>query len=188
MIDKLQTLHGQLMDALERAAGAWFLGLMARLVFASVLLVYFVNSAATKVGSGFPGVLMAKIGAYAQMLPPIAEAAGYDPDKIAFMPWGLLVHTGAYLEFLLPVMILLGLFTRLASLGMIGFIAVMTFVDIQFHGVDEKTVGGFFDRFPDAVISDQRLLWLFLLVYLVLRGAGSFSADGLLRRFSSAVR
>ncbi|WP_322097188.1 hypothetical protein [Pelagibius sp. Alg239-R121] len=60
---------------------------------------------------------------------------------------------------------------------MIGFVAVQSFVDIVFHGADEKTVGALFDRFSDAVILDQRSLWLFLLVYLVIRGPGLLSLD-----------
>ena len=39
-----------------------------------------------------------------------------------------------------------------------GFIAVMTWTDITGH---EAKIGGFFDRFQDAAIADQRLLWLF---------------------------
>ena len=64
------------------------------------------------------------------MLPSIAEAAGYDASKIAFFPWGIIVFMGTYAEFILPTLILVGLFTRLASVGMIGFIAVMTLVDV----------------------------------------------------------
>ena len=187
MLEFLVKLHAGVFDTLFRLTKDWFAGLAARLIFASVLLVYFANSAGTKVGSGFPGLFTVKIGGYAQILPPIAEAAGYDPEKIAFLPWGLLVYLGTLSEFLLPVLILIGLFTRLASLAMIGFIATMTYVDIVFHGADAKTIGGFFDRIPDSAISDQRLLWLFPLIYLVLYGAGRISCDGLLsRRFSRA--
>ena len=184
LIQKLETLHDTLFDALGRLTDGWFMGLAARLDCSSVLLGYFRNSAATKLGSGFPGILQAGVGAYAQILPPIAEAAGYDPSKIAFLPWGLIVHLGAYAEFLIPLMILLGLFTRLSSLAMIGFIVVMTVVDILFHGLDAKSIGLPFDRIQDAIVSDQRLLWVLPLVYLALNGGGSLSADSLLARFS----
>jgi len=60
---------------------------------------------------------------------------------------------------------------------MIGFIAVMTYVDITAHQVDAETIGAFFDRLPNAAISDQRLLWAFPLLYLVLRGPGAISLD-----------
>ena len=43
-----------------------------------------------------------------------------------------------------------------------------------------ESVGAYFDAFPDALILDQRLLWGFLLVYLVVRGAGAVSVDRLL--------
>ena len=184
MIQTLERLHDRLFRGLERAAGDWFMGLTARLVFSSVLLVYFLNSAATKLGDGLFGFLNLKIGAYAQIVPPIAEAAGFDAAKIAFIPWGLIVHLGTYAEFLIPLMILAGLFTRLSSLAMIGFIAVMTYVDITFHGLAPESVGQFFDRVQNSVVADQRLLWLLPLVYLVIHGGGTLSADRLLRRFS----
>ncbi|NQV45117.1 MAG: DoxX family protein [Rhodospirillales bacterium] len=187
-IQKIEAIHADAVEALHDMTDGWFMGLMARFVFASVLLVFFLNSAATKLGSGFPGILMAKAGAYAQILPSLAEAVGYDTSKIAFIPWGLIVHLGAYGEALIPVMIVLGLFTRLASFAMIGFIAVMTYVDIWSHGIGEKAVGGMFDRVQDSIVSDQRLLWIFPLIYLAIHGAGSVSFDRLLRRFSSISR
>lgn len=177
LIHMLRALNDSVFSALENALDKWFLGLGARLVFGSVLLMFFINSAATKVGEGFPGILIPEAGAYIQILPPIFEEAGYNVDKVAFFPWGLIVHLGTYAEFLIPLLVVIGLFTRLSSLAMLGFIGVMTFVDIHFHGVDEKTVGGFFDRIHDSVISDQRLLWVFPLVYLVIKGPGLISAD-----------
>ena len=39
--------------------------------------------------------------------------------------------------------------------------------------VDAGTIGALFDRFPDSVILDQRLLWIFPLAYLVVKGAGA---------------
>jgi putative oxidoreductase len=60
-----------------------------------------------------------------------------------------------------------------------GFIAVMTWTDITGH---EAKIGGFFDRFQDAAIADQRLLWLFPLVYLLIRGPGVISIDAMLGR------
>ena len=177
-----QHFHDLIFSALNRLAGTWFLGLASRLVFSSVLLMYFINSVRTKVGNGFPDVLIPGSGAYMQILPAIAEAHDYDTDAIAFLPYGLIVHLGTYAEFLLPVMILIGLFTRAASLGMLGFIAVMTYVDIQFHGVGAETIGAFFDRVQDSAISDQRLLWALPLVYLILQGPGLISLDHLFRR------
>ncbi|MGI9524027.1 MAG: DoxX family protein [Hyphomicrobiaceae bacterium] len=183
MILALKNIHTGVFRALENLTNGWFVGLAARFVFSSVLLMYFLNSASTKVGSDFPGVLVPTSGAYAQMLPPVAEQFGYNADKIPFFPYGLIVYAGTYAEFLLPILVLVGLFTRLSSLGLIIFIFVMTYVDIFFHGVDAKTIGEMFDRIQDSPICDQRLLWLFPLVYLVLKGPGLISLDALLGYF-----
>lgn len=180
MIRSLIALHDAFFSRLAGLFAGWGIGLAARLAFASVLLVFFLNSAATKVGSGFPGFLIPEISAYAQMFPPIAEAAGYDLDAIALFPWKLVALAGTWGEALLPVLILLGLFTRLASAGMIGFIVVMTIVDIGFHGVDATAIGAPFDRVQDSPIWDQRLLWTFPLFVLMLNGAGRLSLDAVL--------
>ncbi len=170
-------LHACFFNALENITKGWFMGGVARLIFSSVTLMFFLNSASTKVGDGFPGVLIPEVAAYAQMLPPVAEAAGYDADLISFFPWGIIAHLGTYAEFLLPIMIFMGLFTRLSSLAMIGFIAVMSFVDIQFHGLEAESIGSFFDRVQDSMIADQRLLWIVPLLYLVTHGPGILSLD-----------
>lgn len=183
MIDEVVELHQRFFRGLERLLDGWFLGLFARFVFAGVLLVYFLNSALTKIGPGLFGFLQLTPGAYIQIVPGAMEAAGYDPAAVAFWPYGLIVHLGTYAEFVLPVLVVLGLFTRLAALGMIGFVAVQTYVDIAFHGADEATIGALFDHVSGSVIVDQRTLWLMPLVYLVVKGAGALSLDGLLARF-----
>ena len=61
---------------------------------------------------------------------------------------------GTYGEFILPLLIILGLATRLAVVGMIGFIIVMSIVDVTGHGV---SVGGLLDGNPGSIIPDQRL-------------------------------
>jgi putative oxidoreductase len=167
---------------LEARLNGWFLGLLARFVFAAVLMVYYLNSASTKVGEGIGGFFSIGDNAYFQILPSVVEAYGYDASQVPFFPYDIIVFAGTYAEFVLPLLIVLGLFTRLASLGMIGFIVVQSYVDIVFHGADEKTVGAWFDRFADAAILDQRALWIFLLVTLVVKGAGAISLDGLLGR------
>ncbi len=179
MITALMSLYSGVFGALERLTNGWFMGLAARLAFSSALMLFFLNSAATKVGSGFPGSLIPTTNAYAQMLPPIAEQYGYNADKIPTFPYALIVYGGTYAEFILPVLILVGLFTRAASLAMIGFIAVMTYVDINFHGLDAKSIGAFFDRFQDSAIADQRLLWCIPLIYLLLKGPGLLSLDAI---------
>jgi putative oxidoreductase len=178
----ITTLHNKLFSTLERMTEGWFLGLFARFVFAAVLWGYFLNSAGTKVGEGLWGFFMIAPGAYYQIALPAVEAAGGDVGQVAFLPWGLIVTLGTYAEFVLPLLLVIGLFTRVAALGMIVFIGVQTLVDITVHMVDPGTIGALFDRFPDSVIIDQRLLWLMPLVYLTLRGAGLVSLDALLAK------
>lgn len=182
MIARLSQLHARVFEKVEARLDGWFLGLLARFAFAAVLLVYYLNSAATKVGDGILGFFSVGANAWFQILPPVVEAYGYDVSQVPFFPWDIVVYAGTYAEFILPVLIVLGLFTRLAALGMIAFILVQSYVDIAFHGVDEKTIGAWFDRFSDAAILDQRTLWVFLLLTLVVKGAGALSLDWVLSR------
>ncbi len=182
MIQSLKGLYEAVFFGLQRITEDWLLGLAARLTFSSVLLLYFINSALTKVGSGFPGFLIVSGNTYAQMFPKLFESVDYDASRIAFVPYGILAYAGTYGEFILPILILFGLFTRAAAAGFIGFLAVMTYVDIYGHGMKAESIGQFFDRFQDSVVADQRLLWLFPLIYLVLRGPGLISLDAILEK------
>ena len=96
----------------------------------------------------------------------------------------LVVLAGTWAEFLLPILILIGLFTSLAALGMIGFVVMQSLTDLYGHGVIEEpsTVGAWFDKVPDSVIMDQRALWVFLLLVIVFKGAGKLSVDQLMIR------
>lgn len=171
-------LHERVFAGLEARLDGWFIGLCARALFIAVLLPYYINSALTKPGEGVFGIFSPKAGAFAQMLPPIAEQAGYDTSAIAFVPWHLIVIAGTVSEFVLPVLIALGLCTRLSALAMMGFIVVQTGVDIAFHGTDP---GMLFNTRPLELL-DHRLLWLFPLLVLVIQGPGSASVDAWLRR------
>ncbi len=160
------------------------LPLAARFVFAAVLLIYFWASALTKLGPGALGFLMPSDGAYIQIFPRTTEAFGYDFSQFGLFHWAV-VTAGTVAEFILPVLILLGLFTRLAALGMVGFIAVQSWVDVHGHGVAGDALGGLFDRASDALIWDQRVLWVFVLLVLMLKGGGALSLDRILAdRFS----
>ncbi|WP_180899200.1 DoxX family protein [Martelella soudanensis] len=181
LFHRLFRMYSDAGDALERALSFWLPGLLARLVFAATLYFYFLNSALTKVGPGLAGFFMVRDSAYYQIALPAVEAAGGDVSQVAF-PWHLVVYLGTYAEFLLPLMIVFGVLTRLSALGMAVFIVVQTIVDITVHQVGPETIGALFDRFPDAVILDQRLLWLFPLVYLIIYGPGIVSVDGLAGR------
>lgn len=178
----LAELHGRFFRSLDGLTANWLPGLLGRLVFLAVLYLYFLNSALTKIGDGIFGFLHVQPSAYFQIAPQAVDAALGDVDAIAFFPYGLIVYAGTYAEFILPALIVVGLFTRIAAIGMIGFVAVQTLVDITIHKVDASTIGALFDRFPDSVIADQRSLWLFVLVILVLKGPGMLSIDGLLAR------
>ncbi len=178
---RLCGLYSGTAKALERGLVFWLPGLLARFVFAATLWFYFLNSALTKVGPGLAGFFMVRDSAYYQIALPAVEAAGGDISQVPFF-WHLVVYLGTYAEFLLPLMVVFGVLTRLAALGMAIFIAVQTVVDITVHQVGPETIGALFDRFPDAVILDQRLLWLFPLAYLVIYGPGLISVDGLAGR------
>jgi len=156
---------------------------LARLVFAGVLLVYFWSSASTK----FDGVLTPSAGAYIQIFPRVVEAAGYDFSQLGLYH-RLVVVAGTWAEFALPLLIVLGLATRLAALGMIGFIAVQSLTDVVGHGVAGDDLGAWFDGASGSLILDQRALWLVLLAVLVLKGAGPLSLDRLLGGRGGAQR
>ncbi len=179
MLATISRLHTNVFSSLNRWTDGWLLGLLARLVFAGTLLVYFLNSAFTKFDGGPFSISDA---AYFQILPPIVEAAGFDVSQVSFFPWGLIVLAGTYGEVILPVLIVLGLFTRIAALGMTVFVIVQSYVDIAFHGVDGETIGAWFDNISGAVIMDQRAFWLFVLAFLVLKGPGLVSLDSVLGR------
>jgi len=154
---------------------------LARFAFFAVLFFYYIHSATLKVGSGIAGFFQLEFGAFIQILGE-ARLAEFDFDaaNVPFFPDYLIVFLGSYMEFILPILIVIGLFTRAASLGMIGFIVVQSVTDVTVHNVDEKTLGAWFDRFSDSLIMDQRLLWVTILLFLVIKGAGYLSVDALL--------
>lgn len=163
------------------AAGDWALPTLARFAFAASLAGYFWASALTKVGDGLFGVFQPSLGAYAQIFPRTMEAAGYDVSQLGTWHWAV-VTAGTLAEFVLPALLILGLATRLAALGMIGFVTLQSLTDIIGHGADASTIGAWFDRVPDSLILDQRLFWLTLFVTLILKGAGPLSLDRLIAR------
>ncbi len=179
----LVNLYQGIFGWLERVTDGWFLGLTARFLFAGILFMYFWKSAMTKLGDGFFGFLFPSAGAYAQILPQITEAASYDVSQIPFFPYGLIVLLGMWAEIIIPILIVLGLFTRAASIGFIGFVIVMSVVDVVGHGVGAATIGAFFDGNPSSMIVDQRSLWIFLAIVLVIRGPGVFSLDWVLGKW-----
>ena len=172
----LLNLYRSVTDMLERAD--WLLPTLARFLFAAILLMYFWVSGLTKLGDGLFGIFSPSTGAYVQIFPRMMEAVGYDTDQFSAFQ-GLFVLAGTWAEFILPALIVLGLFTRLAALGMIGFVALQSLTDLYGHNgwEDPAVLGAWFDRFPDAIIMDQRAFWIFALVVLVIKGAGPISFD-----------
>lgn len=181
IIQKLVQTHGRFFIWLEHITRDWMLGLAARFTFLAVLFQYYINSAFTKVGDGFTGFFQISDGAYFQIVPTII-AQTLDPAAVPFFPYKIIVILGTYAEFILPVLIVIGLFSRLAALGMIGFIIVQSLTDIYAHGLDDKTIGAWFDRFSDSAILDQRLFWTFTLLVIVMKGGGKLSLDYLITR------
>lgn len=172
-------------DRIARSLSAMapdLLPFLARFVFAAVLFRYFWASALTKVGDGFFGIFSPSVGAYAQIFPKAMEAAGYNTSQLGFFHWAV-VTGGTIAEFVLPILIVIGLFSRLAALGMIGFVIVQSLTDLFGHGGIEHaaTLGALFDRLPDGVILDQRAYWTLGLLILVFLGGGWLSVDRALR-------
>ena len=186
MIRTLTSLHNAVFGGLERLSTV-VMTTVARFLFAAILLIYYWNSALTKLGDGIFGFIRPSDGAYIQIFPKAVEAAGYDFSALGVQHWAI-ATLGMWAEFILPLLIVIGLFTRLAALGMIGFVTVQTLTDLYGHGgiAHEGTLGGWFDRMPDSIVLDQRAFWVFLLLYLVFRGAGPLSADRFVRSAISA--
>ena len=177
-MNALISLHNFVFSRLETGLNGWFLSTLARFAFAATLLIYFWKSAVTKVGDGIFGVFSPSIGGYAQIFPKAMEAASFNVSELTTFHWAVVV-AGTIAEFILPALIVLGLLTRIAALGMIGFVFVQSLTDIYGHNADETTIGAWFDRAPDSLILDQRLFWVTLLLILVVKGAGPLSLDRL---------
>jgi len=169
----LTRLHSAIFVPLERAD--WILPTIARFLFAAVLAVYFWVSGLTKIGEG---LFTPSLGAYAQIFPKQLEAVGYDVTQLSFYHTAV-VTAGTLAEFVLPALIIVGLLTRWAALGMIGFIVVQSLTDLNGHDKwgDALVLGAWFDAPSGSLIMDQRALWILLLLILVIRGAGPLSFD-----------
>lgn len=170
------SLQNRLLSPL--GTGDDLLPLLARFAFAASLFVYFIKSGLTKLGDGVFGIVQPSLGAYAQIFPKAMEAAGYDVSQLGSFHWAVVV-AGTVAEFVLPVLIVIGLMSRLAALGMIGFVAVQSLTDLYGHGAwdDAKVLGAWFDGMPDGIILDQRMFWTLALLVIVFKGGGWLSVD-----------
>ncbi|MEL7164123.1 MAG: DoxX family protein [Pseudomonadota bacterium] len=162
----LSQLRALLFDPMDR--GDWLLPTLARLVFLAVFFFYFLNSAGTKIEGS---IFSPSAGAFAQIFPKAAEEVLYDVTQLSAIQ-RIIILLGTVAEYVLPVLIVLGLLTRLAALGMVGFVAVQTLVDVTGHGVK---LGAWFNNAPELL--DDRTLWIFLFIVMVIKGAGPISVD-----------
>ncbi len=169
-------MFDEILESIYNRCSDWIVPTLARAVFTVILLNYYVGSAVTKFGDGILGFLSPGAGAYVQIFPKAMEAVGYDHTQLSIFHT-LIVYAGTYSEILLPIMIVVGLLTRLAALGMIGFVVVQSFVDITGHGVSGRDIGSWFDSDAGSLIMDQRTFWVFLFLVLVLKGGGRYALD-----------
>ncbi len=167
----LISFHNDVLGRLDRSS-EMLTPTLARLVFAAVLLVYYWNSAMLKIDGS---IFTPSAGAFGQIFPKAAEAVLYDVTQMNIFQ-RIVIFLGTVAEFVLPALIVIGLLTRLSALAMIAFIWVQTLVDVTGHGV---ALGGLFDN--AVTLMDQRTMWTFLLLVLVINGAGPLSADRVLR-------
>lgn len=165
----LARMHDAIFGPITRAD--WLLPTLARIVFLAVLFTYYMNSAGTKIDGS---IFSPSAGGFGQIFPKAAEAVLWDVTQMNFFQ-RIVIFLGTVAEYALPVLIVVGLFTRLAAVAMIGFIIVQTAVDVTGHGA---ALGTWFNNAPELI--DQRTLWVFLILILVAKGPGPLSVDQLL--------
>ncbi|WP_374438000.1 DoxX family protein [Pseudomonas panipatensis] len=134
-----------LADGLQRLLGESFLCLVARLGIASIFFL----SGRTKV----EGILT---------ITPSTYELFQSEYALPLIPPHIAAHLAAYAEHLFPLLLLLGLGTRLSALALLGMTSVI-----------ELFV------YPDAW--PTHLSWAGLLLLLIARGGGNWSLDRLLR-------
>ncbi|MEX3010329.1 DoxX family protein [Hoeflea sp. TYP-13] len=181
LIEMIRRLHDGVFGAVETITAGWFLGLFSRFVIAATLYVYYLNSAKTKIGDGLLGMFEVTDSAYIQIAGKAFEAAGYEASALP-LPAHIMVYAGTYGEFILPVLVIIGLFARVGAVGMIAFVFVQTYVDATGHGV---ALGTLFNGQPGEIL-DQRLFWITPLIYVAVKGPGLISLDTLISRWWNA--
>jgi putative oxidoreductase len=140
----LRNAWNRIADVLERLIGHDLIAIAARFALAGIFFL----SGRTKV----EGWLTVSDNAYALFM---------EEYRVPLLPPELAAHLATYAEHLFPVLLVLGLATRLSAAALLGMTAVIqTFV------------------YPDAW--PTHLSWAALALYLVGRGAGRLSLDRLL--------
>lgn len=142
--DGIRGFWNRIADTLTNLIGHTPLALIDRIGIAAI----FFFSGRTKVD----GFLTVNDSAYALFR---------DEYKVPLIPPEIAAHIATYAEHLFPLLLVLGLFTRLSALALLGMTAVIQiFV------------------YPDAW--PTHLSWAGLLLYLVTHGAGKASLDNLI--------
>ena len=139
--DGLRGTWNRSVDVVENLISHTLLALTARIAVAAI----FFFSARTKVD----GLLTIRDSTYTLFA---------EEYKVPLLPPEFAAHLATYAEHLLPILLVLGLCTRLSALALFGMTAVIqVFV------------------YPDAW--PTHLSWMALMLYLIGRGAGSWSID-----------
>ncbi len=139
----LRGVWNRIADLLTGLVGHWLLALAARVAVAAIFFL----SGRTKVD----GLLTVNDSAYTLFR---------EDYKVPLLPPELAAHMATYAEHLFPILLVLGLFTRLSALALLGMTAVIQiFV------------------YPGAW--PTHLSWAALMLYLAGRGAGPVSLDHL---------
>jgi len=169
-MNSLLTTYRGISDKFD-ANASWLIPTLARVVFILVFFFYFWNSATTKIEGS---IFSPSAGAFGQIFPKAAEAVLWDVSQLSFVQ-RIIIFAGTVGEFVLPLLVAIGLFTRLAAVGMIGFVIVQTTVDVTGHG---SALGSWLNNAPELL--DERTLWVFLLAVPLFMGAGPLSIDKVL--------
>ena len=130
-----------LADRISSLVGHSFLALLARVSIAAI----FFQSGRTKVD----GFLTITDGTY-QLF--------QDEYKIPLVPPDIAAHMAAYAETFIPMLLVLGLATRLSALALLGMTTVI-------------------EVFVYPAAWPTHLSWAAILMYLVARGGGKWSVD-----------
>ncbi len=138
---RARALWNRIADSLSAIVNHGFLALCARFGLAAIFFL----SARTKVD----GLLTVTDSTYVLFR---------EEYKVPLVPPEFAAHMATYAEHLFPVLLVLGLATRLSALGLLGMTAVIqVFV------------------YPDAW--PTHLTWVIAMLYLIGRGAGPVSLD-----------
>jgi putative oxidoreductase len=89
---------------------------------------------------------------------------------LPFVPGAAAALLATAAEIVLPILLVIGLFTRMPALGLLAMTAVIEFVAAQTpQGIE------------NGIANHQHILWMLLFGYLLIRGGGPLSIDGFVK-------